>query len=209
VKATHGPLVALETGGLLLLQDKSFPSIVTIVTGESLTGSWWAHPLGHEIFRLVSEVADHADVMICKLLDGKVTFVHRRLWPALLAVAMAREPWQTAGLSDPAHLHLERVEREGSVLSSGPASKEIERRLLVHGEQIHTQSGKHQTRLEPWQAWALRAGCKPRGRAAQGRSALESAVRALGGPVTLLPWHRFKVKSTRGTTAKKGKSPTP
>jgi len=207
--ATHSPLGALETGGLLLLQDKTFPNIVTIVIGESLTGSWWAHPLGHEIFRFVNEVADHPDVMTSKLLDGKVTFVHRRLWPALLAVASAREPWQTAGLSDEACALLEQVEREGGVVSSGAAAKEIERRLLVHGDQIHTESGKHQTRLETWQAWALRAGCNPQGSAAQGRALLETAVRRLGGNVKGLPWHRFKLESTRPGTSTRRKPSNP
>jgi len=192
LEASYGPLIALETGGLLLLQDKTFPNVVTIVTGESLTGSWWSHPLGHEIFRLVNELADHPDVMTSKLLDGKVTFIHRRLWPALLAVAMAREPWQTAGLSGEGQLLLEQVEQAGSAVSSGAAAKEIERRLLVHGDQIHTESGKHQTRLETWRAWALRTGCKPRGSAADARALLEAAVCGLGGTARSLPWHRFK-----------------
>jgi len=206
VKATQGPLIALETGGLLLLQDKTFPSIVTIVTGESLTGSWWAHPLGHEIFRLVNEVADHPDVLVSKLLDGKITFVHRRLWPPLLAVALAGEAWQTAGLSREGRALLEQVARERSIVSSGAASKELECRLLVHGNQIHTKSGKHQTRLETWQDWALRTGCKPRGSVAQGRAGLEAAVCGLGGSVERLPWHRFKLKLTRRGTSAKGKS---
>ncbi|MFI5456021.1 MAG: hypothetical protein ACHRXM_11285 [Isosphaerales bacterium] len=209
MKATQGPYGALETGGLLLLQDKTFPNIVTIVTGESLTGSWWAHPLGHEIFRLVNEVADHPDVLVSKLLDGKITFVHRRLWPPLLAVAMAGEAWQTAGLSGEAQLLLEQVERAGNVVSSGAASKELECRLLVHGNQIHTESGKHQTRLESWQAWALRAGCNPDQSAAQGRAVLEAAVCGLGGSVERLPWHRFKLKSTRRGRSTKRKSSHP
>jgi hypothetical protein len=87
---------------------------------------------------------------VCKLLDGKVTFIRRRLWPAMLALAGAREPWQTAGLSREGHALSERVEREQSVESSGPAAKELERRLVVHGDQIHTGSGRHQIRLETW-----------------------------------------------------------
>jgi len=209
VNATHGPYGALQTGGLLLLQDKTFPNIVTIVTGESLTGSWWAHPLGHEIFRLVNEVADHPDILVSKLLDGKITFVHRRLWPPLLAVAMAGEAWQTAGLSREGRALLEQVAREGSIVSSGAASKELECRLLVHGNQIHTESGKHQTRLETWQDWALRTGCKARGSVAQGRAVLEAAVRGLGGSVERLPWHRFKLKSNRRGSSTKRQSSNP
>jgi hypothetical protein len=32
-------------------------------------------------------VSDSAEVLVCKLLDGKVTYVHRRLWPALVRLA--------------------------------------------------------------------------------------------------------------------------
>ena len=85
--------------GLLLLQDRAFPSAATLVIGEPASGSWWAHPRSHEIFRCVRAISGHPDVLVTKLLDGKVTFVHRRLWPALLAVATAREEWQEAGLS--------------------------------------------------------------------------------------------------------------
>ena len=28
-------------------------------------------------------IGDSPDVLVCRLVDGKVTFVHRRLWPAL------------------------------------------------------------------------------------------------------------------------------
>jgi hypothetical protein len=191
LEATHVAIDALRTGGLLLLQDKTLKSVVTIVIGETLAGSWWAHPRGHEVFRCVNDIADHADVLVCKLFDGKVTFVHRWLWPPLLAVATAGEPWQTAGLSREGRALLERVVRERSVVSSGEDSKEIERRLLVHGEQVHTESGMHQNRLETWQAWASRAGCEPDRPPAEGRAALEAAVRGMGGSVQSLPWHRY------------------
>jgi len=32
-------------------------------------------------------VCDSPDVLVCKLIDGKVTYVHRRLWPALVRLA--------------------------------------------------------------------------------------------------------------------------
>jgi hypothetical protein len=52
--STQRLIAALETGGLLLLQDKLFPSAVGLITGESLAGSWWSHPRGNDIFRAVS-----------------------------------------------------------------------------------------------------------------------------------------------------------
>jgi len=32
-------------------------------------------------------VRDSGDVLVCRLIKGKVTFVHRRLWPALVRAA--------------------------------------------------------------------------------------------------------------------------
>jgi hypothetical protein len=190
--STQRLIAALETGGLLLLQDKSFPSAVGLITGESLAGSWWSHPRGDEIFEAVGMIAAHPDVLACKLYGGKVTFVHRTLWPAVLAVGQAGEPWQTASLSSEARSLLERIEREGSVTTSGKAAKEIESRLLAHGEQIHTEVGNHKIRLEPWSAWASRAGCTTTISTDRGRGRLVAAVVALGGTTKSLPWHAFE-----------------
>ena len=67
------------------------PSLAEAVAGGRIRGSWWGHPKGHEIFRVAEAVSEHPDVLVCKLVEGKVTFVHRRLWPALVKLA-ARFP---------------------------------------------------------------------------------------------------------------------
>jgi hypothetical protein len=63
------------------------PSFAEFVAGAPIRGIWWAHPQGHEIFELAEAVSESADVLVCKLVDGKVTYVHRRLWPALVKLA--------------------------------------------------------------------------------------------------------------------------
>ncbi len=194
---------ALEKGGLLLLQDKAFPSIATLVAGEIISGSWWSHPRSHDIFRAAGEVAAHRDVLVCKLLGGKVTFVHRKLWPALLAVALAREPWQTNGLSRAARELSDQVERDGSVIASGPAAGEIECRLLARGEQLHTDAGKHKIRLERWRDWSRGVGCMPEPSASAARSTLEESAVKLGGKVNSLPWHRLASTAARRRASRK------
>ena len=92
MEQTSHILAALEATGLLLVQDKSFPNVVTLVTGETPRGSWWAHPRSHEIFRSLSAIAADPAVLVTKLIDRKVTFVHQRLWPAFLSVASACAP---------------------------------------------------------------------------------------------------------------------
>jgi hypothetical protein len=36
------------------------------------------------MYRVFEEVGDSNQVLVCRLVGGKVTFVHRRLWPALV-----------------------------------------------------------------------------------------------------------------------------
>src|SRR6266849_8631868 len=125
-------LAALGDKGLLLTQDKALPNVVGILTGESLRTSWWSHPKAHLIFSVLSELAEHPDVLFTKLLYRKDTLVHRSLWPAVLAVGSAREQWQVQGLSRDAKRLLERLDRGGgSVRAAGSPVKELEARLLA------------------------------------------------------------------------------
>ena len=63
------------------------PTLADTVAGTEISGSWWGHPLGNEIFGLTRAVRNCADVLVCRLVDGKITYVHRRLWPALARIA--------------------------------------------------------------------------------------------------------------------------
>jgi hypothetical protein len=63
------------------------PSLAEAIAGGPIRGSWWGHPKGQEIFRVSEAIGDSPDVLLCKLVGGKVTFVHRRLWPALVRLA--------------------------------------------------------------------------------------------------------------------------
>src|SRR5262245_52881217 len=111
--AARRALAALERRGLLLVTDARLPSLVALVAGAPVRGSWWSHPRGKAIFAAARALEDHRDVALVKLVSGKSTFVHRRLFPALLSAASARSPWQTEGLTVPARRLWERVEDEG------------------------------------------------------------------------------------------------
>jgi hypothetical protein len=63
------------------------PSLVEAIAGLPIRGSWWTHPKGREIFAITRAIRDCEDVLVCRLVDGKVTFVHRRLWPSLVRAA--------------------------------------------------------------------------------------------------------------------------
>jgi len=183
-------LVRLRQHGLLLQQDKRLPDVASAVAGEPIRGSWWAHPRAHAIFACLSELEQHPDTLLTKLVAGKVTFIDRRLWPAVLAVGVARAPWQFAGLSPGARELYDAVEQHGILLAAGRDAKQLEQRLLVHGQQVHTDAGHHELRLERWELWAERAGAPSRLTAHAGQLQIEAAVLAIGGMVTLLPWAR-------------------
>ena len=186
-------LLELCERGLLLAADATLPSVATIVAGEPVHGSWWAHPKSHAIFAALSALARHPDAIAIPLISGKVTVVHRRLWPALLAVAEAREPWQTKGLSPKARALLRRVDTAGERQTSGDAVRELERRLLVKTEQIHTERGSHAKVVERWDRWARRASVAPLKDVAAARRAIEEAADALASPRAVrptLPWAR-------------------
>jgi hypothetical protein len=63
------------------------PNLADFVAGEPIRGSWWGHKAGHEIFAVLTEVTASPDVVATRLVNGKVTLIHRRLWPALVRVA--------------------------------------------------------------------------------------------------------------------------
>lgn len=161
----------LKQIGLLLEQDSSFPSVVSLITGGPLRGSWWAHPHSHLIYDVVRQLSAHPDVLVTKLLSKKVTFVHRNLWPAIYAIGAAREDWQLSQLSPLAKSLLKKLDRDGElqtdilVAVGGYQSKalskavnELEGRLLIYSRQFHTERGKHARRLETWPRWAKRTG---------------------------------------------------
>ncbi|MEX1243241.1 MAG: hypothetical protein WEB59_03215 [Thermoanaerobaculia bacterium] len=182
-------LAVLAANGLLLSQDKALPNVVCILTGESLRTSWWSHPKAHLIFSVLSELAEHPDVLFTKLLYRKDTLVHRSLWPAVLAVGSAREQWQVQGLSRDAKRLLERLDRgDGSVRAAGAPVKELEARLLATTQEIHTESGRHEKALESWDAWSGRVGCSAIQSVPRARKTLEEASLTLGAPLEALPW---------------------
>ena len=65
----------------------SVPSLAEVIAGGRLRGSWWAHPKGDQIFRLSRAIRRSPDVLVCRLMDGRITYVHRRMWPALVSLA--------------------------------------------------------------------------------------------------------------------------
>jgi len=145
---------------------------VSLVAGERIRGSWWAHPRGQEIFQALSALADDEDVVPCKGFDGKQRWIHRKLWPALVRASRERSLFSAPSVA--ARALLRRVEREGKTPATGKARLELERALLVVATQEHTGSGKHVMRLTPFEQWFPAAE-----RRAAGTLAAEAALEQL------------------------------
>ena len=151
---TRNHLADLETAGLLLVSDSRFPSLANTIAGGPIHGSWWAHPASRKISEVLQNLSSHRDVLVVKLVEGKDTLVHRRVWPDLVGIAVSGEPWQFDQLSPPARRLYERVIHDGLVEATGALTLELETRLLVRAEPFHGPSGAHRKRLEDWKRWA-------------------------------------------------------
>ena len=133
------------------------PTLAEAVAGGPIRGSWWGHPKGHEIFRLAESICESDDVLVCKLVEGKVTYVHRRLWPALVKLASRFEKARLAKLWN-------EHTRTGAHRSRALAFPQwVPREILRKAARLSTIEAKQI--LAPWMAVAQRA---PRAPAAAG-----------------------------------------
>ena len=86
--SSHRALAFVEEHGVVLESGTGpVPALAEAIAGGKLRGSWWGHPRGREIFRATRAVRDSDDILVCRLIDRKITYVHRRLWPALVRVS--------------------------------------------------------------------------------------------------------------------------
>lgn len=181
----------LKANGLLLLQDPQLPNLAAMIAGETIRGSWWGHPKAKVIFEVANELEDRPEVVLAKLVSKKVTFVHRTLFPALVAVGKSRESWQLDGLGAEAKRLLREVESAGAIRTSGRHAKTLEERLLIHSEQVHTDSGKHVLEISTWASYQRRTKLGRLPSVTAARESLEDAVATLSRAANArgaLPW---------------------
>ena len=162
--------------------------------------------MGDAIHIVNTELKEHPDVIATYLVSGKITFIHRRAWPALFGVALSGEPWQSQDLGRPARRILRLVTKQeivraddqsvfGALNSAARRTgiHELEKRLLVHSTDTHTQTGTHAKTLQTWER------CKEQKRfrghalpADEARAQLERLIDSwrVGPSVRAsLPWH--------------------
>lgn len=92
-----GALKFIEAHGVVLVAARGpVPCLVEAIAGEPIKGSWWAHPRSHRIFTVLQALEETGELLLCRLIAGKVTAVHHRLWPALVRLAHRFTPQQLA-----------------------------------------------------------------------------------------------------------------
>jgi hypothetical protein len=204
---------------LLLAVDRDFPNVFRTVTGRLPAGSWWADVDSHLVHAILGKLGRDEDVLRLRLINAKWTYVHRRLWTAVLGAVGGRATWQRDRLSPRARSLLERVVRFGvvdlnvsaergaiSLKQAGEAARELERRILVLSYEIHTPRGLHTKRLESWETWRrrhrVRRSALPGDRA---RDRLEAAAEAMaaGAASARLPWQRSSASPQKPGAARR------
>ena len=90
-------LAFVRQHGVVLASAKgTAPRLTEAIVGEDIKGSWWAHPKSHHIYAILRAVMESDQVLACRLIGGKITLVHRRLWPFLVRLARRFAPEQLA-----------------------------------------------------------------------------------------------------------------
>ena len=101
-----------EHGVVLVSGKGAVPRLTEVIVGGPIKGSWWGHPKSHQIFAILQAVTHSKEILVCRLVGGKVTLVHRRLWPALVRMAGRFRPDQLAQVREEHTLSGHHVSRE-------------------------------------------------------------------------------------------------
>ena len=117
------------------------PSLAVAIVGEPIRGSWWSHPQSHEIFEITQTIRAREDVLVCRVVNGKVTFVHRRLWPALVRSAKCFPKSQLAQLREVHTASGRHVAREVAFPKWVPAEVSAEASRLSEEEAVRELGG--------------------------------------------------------------------
>jgi hypothetical protein len=158
------PIVATAAEALDLIEREGVvtlvpvgdrPSLIAAIVGGPIRGSWWGHPQGKLIFDIATALEASREVLVTKLVDGKLTFVYKTRWSALYRYVT--DPSRVVGIGRAAANLLARVERAGTLRPTArdaAARKVLEQRALVHATSEHTDKGHHAAVLTAWSAWA-------------------------------------------------------
>jgi hypothetical protein len=142
MKAKEAIAFVRKHGVVLVSAKGPAPRLTEAIAGEPIRSSWWAHPKSRQIFNVLQAVTDSDDVLVCRLVNGKITFVHRRLWPALVRTAKQFPPDRIA------QLHEEHTESGRHVTREVPFPEWVPADVLEQAKKISDADA-----LAEFEAW--------------------------------------------------------
>ena len=133
--------------GVVLASAKGVvPRLVDKIAGEVIVGNWWVHPRANEIYNILRAVQEHSDILVCRLINDKLTLVHRRLWPALARLAPTLDPRKTSRVTE------EHTTSGRHEVRESPYPEWVPVQVLREAERLSEQEARDLLGLRPrWQ----------------------------------------------------------
>ncbi len=132
----------IRSHGVVLESAKGLePSLAERVAGEPIRGSWWGHARGHEIYELTKKVHDSEAVLVCTLARGRITYVHRRLWPPFVRMAEKFPPHALDKVRE-VHLPSGRHQRQDI-----PFPQWVPEPVLIASKSLSVQEATHEIQV--------------------------------------------------------------
>lgn len=63
------------------------PSLARRVARGQIRGSWWSHRERKRIYAAIRRARESKAVLVCGLARGRITYIHRRLWPCFVRLS--------------------------------------------------------------------------------------------------------------------------
>ena len=131
----------IKAHGVVLAAGKGpVPNLADALAGEIIQGSWWGHPAGKRIFAAIESLDGWPDAHCFRLVGGKLTFVHRRLWPALVCLADRLGPERLTAIRQ-VHTEAGRHENELSAFPRWVAPEVLQAAKLLDEAEAVRQLG--------------------------------------------------------------------
>jgi hypothetical protein len=135
----------VQKHGVVLASAKGpVPRMTEIIAKVAIKGSWWGHPKSRQIYSALQSLENSPDILVCRLVEGKVTFVHRRLWPALARAASGFPAEHVA------QIHDKHTAAGHHVSRSVPFPEWADKKTLAHARVLSGQEA-----LAALGSWAL------------------------------------------------------
>jgi len=73
-----------EKGVVLEAAKGPAPCLIEAILASPIKGNWWGHPKANLIYNLTRMLRDSSQILTCRLIQNKITFVHQRLWTSIV-----------------------------------------------------------------------------------------------------------------------------